>query len=105
MLGAIGSEDGPAPASERPVTGADEAPLTTDENRLFAALKAKRLDLARAKKVPPYVIFSDRTLREIARAKPSDAVALGRIHGIGPAKVQSYGTLVFDVLGRHHANG
>ena len=99
----IAADDGATPRGAARPADADEPALTTDEARLFATLKAWRLEVARAQKVPPYVVFNDRSLRAIARVQPRDAVALGRIHGIGPAKVASYATPVLGVLERHAA--
>ncbi len=79
----------------------DDGALTTGQTRLFAALKAMRLEQARARKVPAYVVLTDRSLRAIARAQPSDAAALGRIHGVGPAKVETYGAMVLGVVAGH----
>ncbi len=79
--------------------GDDE--MTSAEASLFAALKAKRLDLARERKVPAYVVLSDRSLRDIARARPRDADDLTRIHGIGPTKVETYGAVILDVVASH----
>ena len=103
MLRDMAADDGATPRSEAAPDAPGDEPLTTDETRLFATLKAWRLEIARVQKVPPYVVFNDRTLRAIVRARPHDAVALGRIHGIGPAKVASFGRPVLDVLVRHHA--
>ena len=94
-----------APRGEVPVSGGDEPALTTDDARLFAKLKAWRTEVARTQKVPPYVVFNDRTLRAIASARPRDAVDLGRLHGIGPAKIASYGEAVLAVLGRFAEEG
>ena len=75
--------------------------LSTADARLFAALKAMRLALAREKKVPAYVVMTDRSMREVALARPRDATALGRVHGIGPAKVETYGAAVLAVVAKH----
>ena len=101
MLGAFAADDGPRRRSEAVTEAADEPPLTSDDERLFAALKARRLDLARERKVPPYVIFTDRSLREIARTRPRNAAALGRVHGVGPAKIEAYGDLVSEMIRQH----
>ncbi len=75
--------------------------LTTAQTRLFAALKAMRLEQARARQVPAYVVLTDRSLREIARTGPRDAAALGRVHGVGPAKVEAYGDIILAAVARH----
>jgi len=58
---------------------------------LFEALRALRRDLAAEAKVPPYVIFHDATLREMAAARPVNMDELGRISGIGARKLEAYG--------------
>ena len=100
MLGAFASDDASTPRSQGVSSDGDEPALSTAEQRLFAALKAMRLDVAREKKVPPYVVFSDRTLRAIARANPSNAADLEDVQGIGPAKVQAYGRMVLEIVER-----
>lgn len=65
---------------------------------LFEALRAFRLAEARSQKVPPYVIASDRSLRDIARLRPASAGALELAHGIGPAKVERYGAAILDIV-------
>ncbi len=65
---------------------------------LFEELRAMRLRVARERGVPPYVIFHDTTLRELARLKPADLDALRHIYGVGEKKVQDLGTEVLDVI-------
>ena len=65
---------------------------------LFDALRAMRTRLAREQGVPPYVIFHDATLREIARLRPGDAGALAQIGGIGAGKLERYGEAVLEVV-------
>ncbi len=61
------------------------------DEALFQALRARRLDLAKEQGVPPYVIFHDATLVEIAKAKPGTLTALGELPGIGASKLDRYG--------------
>ena len=76
--------DGEAkPASELVLEGADA--------RLFASLKALRSSIAREEKVPPYVVFADRTLAELAARKPRTAASLLEVRGVGQAKLDKYG--------------
>jgi len=58
---------------------------------LFEALRARRRELAAEAGVPPYVVFHDSTLREIAEAKPSTLSDLSRVQGVGEAKLKRYG--------------
>ena len=65
---------------------------------LFEALRAWRRDTAKEQGVPPYVIFHDSTLREVAAEKPSSLSALSRIEGIGDTKLQRHGESLLDAL-------
>ena len=65
---------------------------------LFAALKTWRRDAALAQGVPPYVVFHDRTLLEIAQARPGSLARLGEVGGVGQAKLDRYGEAVLSVL-------
>jgi ATP-dependent DNA helicase RecQ len=80
-------------------TGSQE-PLVGAGARIFDALRAHRLGLARSQGVPPYVVASDRTLRELARAQPRSLGELRGIYGIGPAKAERYGGGFLEVIAR-----
>ena len=58
---------------------------------LFQCLRAVRLSIARSKNLPPYIIFSDKALRSMARNRPADAAGLLRCHGVGEVKLEAYG--------------
>lgn len=96
----------PAEATARPAgaraprkrAAAAAASLTPEAQALFERLRAKRLELARADGVPPYVVASDRTLHELAELRPTTLAALEGIYGIGPAKVARYGEAWLGVL-------
>ncbi len=70
------------------------------DSGLFDALRALRQDLAAEGKVPPYVIFHDRTLVELASVRPQTLGALHSITGLGDRKVARYGDQVLEVIGR-----
>ncbi|MFM2159127.1 MAG: ATP-dependent helicase RecQ, partial [Cyanobacteriota bacterium] len=65
---------------------------------LLSALKGWRREQARQQGVPPYVVFHDRTLVELAARRPADLEALGGIGGIGAAKLERYGEALLAVL-------
>jgi ATP-dependent DNA helicase RecQ len=67
------------------------ADLTELERSLLDQLRALRTSIARRESVPAYVVFADRTLREMARARPVTAGALADVYGVGPAKMEKYG--------------
>jgi ATP-dependent DNA helicase RecQ len=64
----------------------------------FETLRNWRLEVARRDAVPPYVVFHDKTLAEIARRRPSSAAELATIAGIGPAKLARYGADVIELV-------
>ena len=78
------------------ITGLDDG-LEVDE-ALLTALKGWRREQARNQGVPPYVVFHDRTLVELAARKPTDLAALSQIGGIGAAKLERYGAGLLAVL-------
>jgi ATP-dependent DNA helicase RecQ len=65
---------------------------------LFEALRARRRALAAEAGVPPYVIFHDSTLREMAEARPGSLDALARVSGVGAAKLERYGAAFVEVI-------
>ena len=67
-------------------------------DELFEHLRQLRLDIARKKGVPPYIVFADATLEEMAAEKPSTEVDLARISGVGEAKLQEYGRAFLDAI-------
>jgi ATP-dependent DNA helicase RecQ len=58
---------------------------------LFDALRALRTEKARERSLPPYIIFSDATLRDMARRRPANRQQLLAVHGVGEKKVAEYG--------------
>jgi ATP-dependent DNA helicase RecQ len=87
-----------AAGAKRRVAAIDEDVLDDAGRALFESLRAWRLARARAESVPPYVVASDRTLRDVARLRPRDRDELERAHGIGPAKAERYGTELLAVV-------
>ena len=65
---------------------------------LFDALRERRRVLAKEQGVPPYVIFHDSTLREMAAVRPQDRHALGEITGVGARKLDAYGDAFLEVI-------
>ncbi|MBS1101979.1 DNA helicase RecQ [Gluconobacter sp. Dm-62] len=72
--------------------------LSPDEKPYFDALRQWRLSEAREQEIPPYVIFHDSVLRDIAREQPASHNELGGIKGVGASKLDRYGTAVLTVL-------
>ena len=77
----------------------DAAPAVPPHDQpLFEALRAWRAAEAKRQHVPPYVIFHDRTLAEIAVRKPARLEALAAVSGVGQAKIDRYGAAVTDLV-------
>ena len=87
------------PEESRPEHGRIAAVAGQFSQALFDALRAWRSEEAKSQAVPPYVIFHDATLREIAAARPSSLDELGSIKGVGASKLQRYGGQVLRKLG------
>ncbi len=69
-----------------------------NDDPLWLELKAKRMELAKEQSVPPYVIFHDATLIEILQTKPKNLADLGKITGVGAAKLERYGDAFLAVI-------
>ena len=78
--------------------GAAATELDPGERALWEALRAWRLEEARRQELPPYVIFHDSTLIEIARRRPVALSALADIPGIGRSKLERYGSAVVGIV-------
>ncbi|WP_411872655.1 DNA helicase RecQ [Vulcanococcus limneticus] len=86
-----------AAPGERQPSGAG-VELEGPGQRRFEALRSWRLQQAREQGVPPYVVFHDRTLIEIAAREPLSLEALASVAGVGQAKLDRYGEAVLAVL-------
>lgn len=84
--------------SDRAAARGSSAPAAPPDEALFQQLRALRSELARKKSLPAYVIFTDRTLREMAARKPSTLSELERIPGVGSRKLAQYGKQFLAVL-------
>src|SRR3954462_7021819 len=71
---------------------------------LFERLRGVRLQIARDRGVPPYVLFPDTPLRELARLKPTSLAALRGVYGIGARKAEQLGEAFVDAI-RTHVDG
>ena len=90
----------PRPVATRGKRRRGDASLTSPDAALFERLRALRAALARARGVPPYVVFHDATLRELASRRPTSLSALLEIPGIGERKAEVYGAALLDEIGR-----
>jgi ATP-dependent DNA helicase RecQ len=99
---------GNAPVTIRPdrmeVRRAKPRPRTTAlpedvDSELYERLRALRREIAEEHGVPPYVVFSDKTLRELASHRPTSREEMLEIHGIGEVKFERYGEAFLELLG------
>ncbi len=76
----------------------EQAALSENDQNLLLALRQKRLEIARQDRVPAYIVFSDRTLAEIAVRRPASLAALGSVRGVGDMKLERYGEHFLAVI-------
>ena len=83
---------GPSPAREPRAGHAvpPERPLDGDDEALLAALKALRLELARERGVPAYIVFPDRTLIDMARRRPRSEAEFAEVNGVGAVNLELF---------------
>lgn len=76
---------------------------TEREERLWQALRGWRREQALADAVPAYVIFADRTFREIVQTMPTNVTELAQVYGMGEKKLDTFGGELMTILADHHA--
>jgi ATP-dependent DNA helicase RecQ len=91
------------PATRKPGRAADvsdgsEVALSEADERLLAALRDKRREIARKDSVPAYIVFSDRTLADMALRRPASLAALANVRGVGEMKLARYGEQFLAVI-------
>ncbi len=95
----------PRQTVSRAQPGPEEGAYDSD---LFEELRRLRKELADGSRVPPYVVFHDRTLREIATHRPRSEASLAQLHGVGQHKLERYGPAVLRLVRdycRQHGSG
>ena len=75
--------------------------LNAEQIELLGRLKDKRTELARERGVPAYIIFSDRSLEDMARRQPRDDMAFADIHGVGAAKLERFAATFLCVIAEY----
>ncbi|HEX8383222.1 MAG TPA: DNA helicase RecQ [Sphingomonas sp.] len=88
----------PTPVRERRRRGEPVVAGATADDPLFERLRERRRDLAKAAGVPPYVIFHDSVLRDIAARRPASRAELAVLSGIGARKLDAYGDAFLEVV-------
>ena len=83
---------GPAPARDPPAARpeAQERPLDGEDAALLSTLKALRLELARERGVPAYIVFSDRALIDMVRRRPRSEAEFAEVNGVGAVKLKQF---------------
>ncbi len=92
----------PAKAQKKRSAAASSAlpeALSPADQALFETLRALRSKLAKAQNVPPYVIFPDKTLTEMAMLKPTSNSQMLDISGVGETKLSRYGDAFLEAVG------
>ncbi|GAA3638751.1 DNA helicase RecQ [Lactobacillus hamsteri] len=74
---------------------------TSANGDLYDALKAKRLELAKEQHVPAFMIFSDRSLHDMAKIMPHDESEFLEVSGVGQAKLKRYGKIMLEVIKKY----
>lgn len=97
--------DEPAPRQRKPVRTPErnlntelKSSMSASDVALFDAMRAKRLELAEQKGVPPFVIFHDTTLMALAKKRPQTLAEMAGITGIGAYKLQQYGDTFLKII-------
>jgi len=84
--------------SQRKPRGERTAPATPADPSLLEALKELRLRLAKQRQVPAYIVFSDRTLIDMADKRPEDVTAFAAVNGVGSAKLREFAAPFLAVI-------
>lgn len=92
-------------ASQKKVATIKRQDVLSDpaKHNCFEELRQKRKELATEMGVPPYVVFSDRTLIEMVEFHPATLAELAEIHGVGTFKLKRYGDIFLSIIGRSSA--
>ncbi len=93
-LGATAAKKGKGRATAAATVGDADADL-------LAALKTLRSKLAQTQRVPAYIVFSDRTLVDMATHRPKSSKAMREMHGVGETKLERYGAAFLNVIQSH----
>ncbi len=82
----------------RAAADANARPLTPDEKELFERLRGLRREIAEERGVPPYVVFSDATLREMCRERPTSRESMLEVKGVGRSKLEAFGSQFLEAI-------
>ncbi len=76
----------------------EDGPLTKDEELVYEVLREWRKEYADENDIPAFIVFSNKTLRELAKKRPQSLSELEKVYGFGPHKVEHIGKLVLEQL-------
>ncbi|KFB09845.1 DNA helicase RecQ [Nitratireductor basaltis] len=93
----------PKPVTNESAARSKRSALPEKHELVFQALREKRRQIAREQNIPPYVIFHDKVLIEMATTRPASRAELSRIAGIGETKLDRYGPAFLSVIAEHAA--
>ncbi len=90
----------PAKARDAAAAGGDaeEPPLSGEDTALLDFLKALRLEIARERRVPAFVVFPDRTLLDMVRRRPRTEAEFAEVNGVGAAKLKEFAKPFLDAI-------
>ena len=91
-------EGGKTRPERKAVKKKSDQPVGPGDVSLLSQLKKLRLDLARARNVPAFVVFSDSTLIEMANARPTTLDGMSGINGVGPKKLKEFGPIFLRAI-------
>ena len=86
------------PRQERRQIDSDPGTWAGVDRELFEVLRECRLQVARARRVPPYIVLHDTTLRDLARRRPTTSDELLQCYGIGVRKANDLGPLILEAV-------
>jgi ATP-dependent DNA helicase RecQ len=78
----------------------ESAPGIVDD-ALFAALKSLRLRIAKERAMPAYLVFSDRTLIDMAARRPRNLEEMAQVNGVGSTKLNEFGAMFITAIAAH----
>ncbi len=91
----------PSTKKERRTKTTDDAGLSHADTSLLETLKQLRMRLAKQRQVPAYVVFSDRSLIDMAQKRPHNEYEFGEVHGVGAAKLKEFAGVFLDAIRAH----
>jgi len=94
----------PRAKKKRRRSAAVVADLDAADQALFASLRSVRLQLAQSENIPPYMVFGDKTLKQMAQNKPDTPEAFLGLNGVGAIKLDKYGSVFLDAVDAYCKN-